>query len=299
MLDIKRRLGYYIKRITRYMLEVAEEAPQRYHYAETRQHDIQSEISRLKAEIRAETPDNPVLSGYKVFSQVDEDGIINALIGRLPPERLSRTAIEIGCGNGLENNTHFLLLNGFHACWLDGAPENIAFIRRELGVSGDRKGRFMVRENFVTRDNIAGLIREFCEFLGTSEPDIFSLDIDGNDLYVLEAALSAFSPKIICVEYNSKFPPPSSQSIKYNPTHQWQNDDYHGASLQAFCDLLSGYVLICCNISGANAFFVKTEFSALFPSYPPSALFQPFRSQLRLLSSGHSPSLKWLRDALE
>jgi hypothetical protein len=299
MLKTKRQIAHYIKQLTRYMLEVAEEAPQRHHYIETLQHDIDDEISRIKAEIRAVMPDNPVLSGCKVFSQVDEDGIIHALIDRLPPEQLSRTAIEIGCGNGLENNTHFLLLNGFRVCWLDGAPENIAFIRRELGISEDRKARLMVRENFVTRENIAGLIREFCEFLGTSEPDVFSLDIDGNDLHILEKALAEFSPKIICVEYNSKFPPPTNLSIKYNSEHQWKNDDYHGASLQAFCDFLSGYFLVCCNISGANAFFIKNEFRTLFSIYPPSALFRPFRSHLRLLSSGHPPSLKWLRDALQ
>ena len=42
----------------------------------------------------------------------------------------------------------------------------------------------------------------------------------------------------------------------------------------------------------------KIDFSDFYPGYPPSALFQPFRSHLRLLSSGHPPSLKWARDAL-
>jgi hypothetical protein len=263
------------------------------------QRDILAEIARLKAEIQATMPDNPVLSGYKVFSQVDEDGIIRALLGRLPGCTLSRTAIEVGCGNGLENNTHLLLLEGFRVCWLDGAPENIAFIRRELGLSDERKGRLMVTESFVTLDNIANILGRFCEFLGTSEPDFFSLDIDGNDLHVLTRALGMLRPKIVCVEYNSKFPPPLKLTIRYDAQHQWTGDDYHGASLQAFSELLAGYFLACCNISGANAFFVRNEFRALYPDYPVADLFQPLRTHLRFLTSGHPPSLKWARNALD
>lgn len=76
MVTIKRKTAYFIRQIARYMLEAAEEAPKRYHYIEKLQYNIHNEIGRLKAEIRALTPDNPVLAGYKVFSQVDEDGII-------------------------------------------------------------------------------------------------------------------------------------------------------------------------------------------------------------------------------
>ena len=157
----------------------------------------------------------------------------------------------------------------------------------------------MVTESFVTCENIADLIDRFCTFVGTSEPDFFSLDIDGNDLYVLRRAMEKFNPKIVCVEYNAKFPPPLKLSMQYNPRHQWSGDDYHGASLQAFCDLLSDYELVTCNILGSNAFFVKKEYRALYPTYAVSALYQPLRLHLRLLAAGHPPSLKWARDALD
>ena len=296
---LKHRALYYVRQIARQVLSVSEEAPARHLYREARQHDIQAEMARLKAEIRAAMPENPVLAGFKVFSQVDEDGILQVLLGRLPPERLSRTAIEIGCADGLENNTHFLLLNGFRACWVDGSPERIAFLRRELRMSGEEKGRLLAVESFVTLDNIASLIERACAFLGVSDPDVFSLDIDGNDLHVLAEAIGLFRPKIVCVEYNGKFPPPTKLTIRYNAAHEWTGDDYHGASLQAFCDLLTDYVLVCCNISGANAFFVRRDFAGAFPTYAAGVLFQPPRSHLRLLTTGHPPSLNWLRDSLE
>ena len=253
-------------------------------YNETLQHNIRDEIACLKAEIRATMPDNPVLAGYKVYSQVDEDGIIRALLNHLPEATQSRTAIEIGCGNGLENNTHLLLIEGFRVCWLDGAPGNIDFIKRELGLSGKCKDRLMVAESNVTRENISLTLHRFCEFLATSEPDLFSLDIDGNDLHVRSRALEMIRPKIIFVEYNGKFPPPLSVTIRYDAQHQWNGDDYQGASLQAFSELLTGYFLACCNIAGANAFFVRNEFRALFPDYPVAALFQPLRTHLRTLN---------------
>ena len=37
---------------------------------------IDQEIRALKADLLARTPQNPALHGFKVYSQVDEDGII-------------------------------------------------------------------------------------------------------------------------------------------------------------------------------------------------------------------------------
>jgi len=47
--------------------------------------------------------------GFKVFSQFDEDGIIQYLINTLPIA--NRTFIEFGVENYEESNTRFLLLN--------------------------------------------------------------------------------------------------------------------------------------------------------------------------------------------
>src|SRR6202140_4386276 len=47
--------------------------------------------------------------GFKVFSQWDEDGIIQYLINKIPIE--NRTFIEFGGENYEESTTRFLLLN--------------------------------------------------------------------------------------------------------------------------------------------------------------------------------------------
>jgi hypothetical protein len=251
------------------------------------------EIARVRSEIRRDMPDNLLLKGFKVYSQTDEDGIIEAIFDRIGG---GKTFVEIGSGNGTENNTHALLLKGWRGVWVDGRADRIAYVRAEVGPSRD----LLAEQAFVTRENVPVLLEDWLGRLGTREIDFFSLDIDGNDLHVLRAALGVFRPSVICVEYNAKFPPPMEVCIEYDPRHVWSGDDYHGASLSAFVSALApmDYTLVTCSISGANAFFVANSLASRFTLYEPARLFQPSRFHLCTFESGHTPSLKFLRDAL-
>ena len=68
-----------------------------------------------------------VRHGAKCFSQGDEDGIIAEIFRRIGPRH--RTFVEFGAGNGLENNTAHLLLQGWRGAWIDGDPANVEIIR--------------------------------------------------------------------------------------------------------------------------------------------------------------------------
>jgi hypothetical protein len=68
--------------------------------------ELSREFERLRAELRETMPDNPAAHGFKVYSQADEDGIIEQICLRLDKRRGS--FIEIGCGDGRENNSHYL-----------------------------------------------------------------------------------------------------------------------------------------------------------------------------------------------
>src|SRR6516162_547559 len=262
------------------------------------QYQLREEIYFLKRMIAQECPDNPILSGFKVYSQVDEDGIIQELFRRVSSEKLDRTLIEIGCGDGRENNTHYLMLQGYRGFWVDGFDRNIAYLNTGLGLKDGTSSRLKIVQRFIDSENICDTIAEACRFIGSCEPDILSLDIDGNDLWILKKALTVCRPKFLCVEYNAKFPPPLALTIEYNAKHQWMGDDYQGASLQMFCNHLSDYTLVTCNISGSNAFLVRYDLRRHFTLHPIEKLYQPSRSNLRFLSAGHPPSLKWLKDSL-
>ena len=242
-----------------------------------------AEIRAVTEEIRRLTPDNPALAGFKGYSQADEDGIIEEIFRRIGG---GRTFMEIGIGDGTENNTHYLLLKGWSGTWVDGNPDSIASIRAALPGNPQR---LEIVEQFVDADNIAGLARDV---------DFLSLDIDGNDLHVLRRYLAAASPKVVCVEYNARFPPPLVIAVAYNSSHRYAEDDYQGASLQAFVDLMAGYRLVACTVSGVNAFFVRNDLAGKFTEYPAAQLFQPYRYHLFYPRGGQEPTLKFLADAL-
>jgi hypothetical protein len=254
--------------------------------------ELAKELIRLQKEVLASMPENPAAHGFKVYSQADEDGILEEITRRLNINR--GNLVEIGCGDGRENNSHYLLLKGWRGIWVDGAAENIAAIRAALPLHG----RLQVVEQLVTRDNVAA-IPAAAGMPARGELDLFSVDVDGNDLAIAEAAIAAWSPKIVVGEYNAKFPYPMQQEVQYNPHHRWARDDYHGASLAAWVGRLKpSYRLVACNLAGTNAFLVRQDLVQGFAAYAPERLYQPARFHLTALRSGHAPSLAFLRASL-
>lgn len=241
-------------------------------------------------------PDNPAAYGFKVYSQSDEDGVIETICNRL--QLRYGTFVEIGCGNGKENNTHYLILKGWRGLWIDSNPSNVAVIHASLP---DAPQVLRVSECLVTTENVADLLRDELATLDAPRTvDLLSVDIDGNDLPIVLALAEAISPTVLVVEYNAKFPYPFAQSIEYDPGHVWKIDDYHGASLGAWVQALEGrYRLICCNLAGTNAFFVRNEMAGQFTPRQPAELYQPARFYLTALRAGHSPSLSFLAKHLK
>lgn len=257
---------------------------------------LQQEIARLKAEIRSETPENIVLEGYKIYSQVDEDGIIDSIFNRIGSG--GKTFIEIGCGDGSENNTHALLLKGWKGVWVDGNKANIEKITKHLPAGNSL---LVLINQMITMENVVQVLQQnIGDVKDDISVDLLSVDIDGNDFYVLEAILGSGKPRVVCVEYNAKFPYPMEVKVEYSPLRGWEGDDYQGASLACFTKLLGryGYTLITCNLSGTNAFFVNDQESDKFKLYGPEQLYRPPRYDLIELKSGHPASRKFLRDLL-
>jgi len=199
--------------------------------------------------------------GLKCFSQSDEDGITLEIVKRLNLQ--SGVYVEFGVGDGLECNTLILAALGWKGFWVGG---------QELAFNYSKSTKFNYLKEWITLENISSLTRGGLELIGATEIDLISLDLDGNDLYLVEELLKVgHRPKLFIVEYNGKFPPPVRFSIKYDAAHQWSTDDYFGASLQSFVDCFATYQykLVCCNShTGTNAFFVRQEFMGLFKEVP-------------------------------
>src|SRR5580693_6196543 len=202
--------------------------------------------------------------GYRVYSQSDEDGILHEILRRIGSG--SRTFVEIGAGDGLENNTLFLLAQGWRGLWIEASARKVAAARKKLGRLVT-EGRLRVEKHFVTASNIDEKIRRLAP---APEVDLLSVDIDGNDYHVLRA-IRSIEPRVIVAEYNAKFPPDVSWVMEYNEAHRWDESDYFGSSLKALETLLAerGYSLVGCNLLGCNAFFVRSNLAADPPFCSP------------------------------
>ena len=267
---------------------------------ELKQVALDRELARLRELVAREMPDNPALAGWAAFSQCDEDGIVRECLARIGrTTALGRSFVEVGSADGLENNTHMLLLDGWRGVWIEGDEAKVRRVREALGTRASPALWPMCA--FVSADTARAIALRCRRFAGEPSIDFLSLDIDGNDAHVLAPFVEALDPKLVCVEYNAKFPPPTRLTMRYDARHAWSGDDYYGASLQSWVDLLAAheYALVCCNLSGANAFFVKRSLLAGFTERPPARLYQPARHWLVEGVKGHAPSLRWARQRIE
>jgi len=73
-------------------------------------HVTNAACANIYASERAGDPKRLLGYGAKVYSQCDEDGIIREVFRRIGTN--SKRFVEIGCGDGTENNTLALLLEG-------------------------------------------------------------------------------------------------------------------------------------------------------------------------------------------
>lgn len=206
---------------------------------------------------------NPLAKfGKRYFSQADEDGILLEIIRRIGLNR--GVCVEVGAGNGLENNTLNLLVRGWPSVWIDGG--GLAFDP----MCNPRMLSF--QQCFVTLDNIVHTVSQGLRELGQSVIEILSIDVDGNDGYFADALLSSgLSPSVIIIETNEIVPPPIRFAQPYLSSYVWDRTKNSGWSLQSLADLLSryGYRCVACNLqTGVNAFFVRDEHLASFQDVP-------------------------------
>jgi hypothetical protein len=193
---------------------------------------------------------------FKVFSQWGEDGILQHLTKAI--EMRHKTFIEFGVESFMEANCRFLLMkDNWSGYVIDASPSNISILKNSYFYW---KHQIDAVDAFITKDNINDLLAKSCfdEDLG-----ILSIDIDGNDYFILEA-INAVRPRILICEYNAIFGA-RKISVPYEAnlsrTRKHHSNLYFGASLSAIVHLAhkKGYSLVGTNSNGCNAFFVRND----------------------------------------
>jgi len=229
----------------------------------------------LKRDPRYSDPRRLLGSAAQVCSQNGEDGMIGEIFRRIG----TRDCIfaEVGVEDGHENNTAFLLAQGWSGFWFDGDDRFASTLQSRTDLGGGRiKGlvAFLTRENIGDAFSKVGVPEEF---------DLLSLDVDQNTYYLWEG-LSRFRPRVVVVEYNASIPPDIDWKVRYDPTGIWDRTNNFGASLKAY-ELMGsrlGYCLVGCDFTGVNAFFVRSDLAGdLFASpFTAANHYEPPRYQL-------------------
>lgn len=213
--------------------------------------------------------------GFKVYSQSDEDGIIERIFSLIGTT--DKRFVEFGCEGGLENNTHYLLEQGWRGLWMEGNPDYAPGVREAFSTQ-IASGQVQFRETFVTPANINTILEE-SGFTG--EIDFLSIDIDSNDHHVF-AAIQAISPRLVCLEHNHTYRPGVAWEMPYDAEFRWDPTSGiapYGASITSMAALAArkGYVLVGCGLYSANGFYVRADLVAdhFTGPFTPERLFNP------------------------
>lgn len=176
------------------------------------------------------------------FSESGEDGICELIFNHIG-ER-SKFYVEFGAWDGLHlsNTAYFRTKKNWSGLLLDGGFED---------------EKINLRKHFLTADNINNI---FAQYNTPEVFDLLSVDIDGNDYWLLSEILLKYSPRVMVLETNQLISPKIAASVEYNPSIYWDvNDRYFGASAKAWDDLgkKHGYTMV--GMHDQNVFLVRSD----------------------------------------
>jgi len=179
----------------------------------------------------------------KMYAQFGEEAIFDYIFNNIGKN--NKFIVDFGAGtlNSGLSNSRYLIESGWNGLLMDGNPE---------------EENDIIKKEFITAENIVSLLSKYNVPEGF---DLLSIDIDGNDFWVLKEILkSKYSPRVIINEFNGCLQEHLLQVMKYNPNHSWDNNDYYGASFQAFKTLLNqaGYTLVH-QVATTNMIFIKSD----------------------------------------
>ena len=149
------------------------------------------------------------LAGHaqNVTSQFGENGILDAIFGRIGTT--NRWCVDVGAADGiLFSNVRPLIERGWNAVLFEAdesrfrqlSANNQGFIEFPKDGQIVRLGNYRVNTQGVTR-----LDALLARFEVPKEFDLLSIDVDGQDWYILNSMLE-FTPRVVVIEYDPNVP---------------------------------------------------------------------------------------------
>ncbi len=202
----------------------------------------------------------------KIFSQNGEDGIIDYILEVLNIN--DPKFIEIGVENYIEANTRLLYYIRNSQGLIVDQSIDINKLTKNLDLW---KGRIKVLKRSVSPKNINNIIN-YEQF--NKNLDLFSIDIDGLDFWVIKELPVNFA-KICIAEYNPLFG--SEIEITVPNIENFDRTNYHysnlcwGVSLKGLISIMKkkNFTFLGTNNLKNNAFFINKHFEKLFKQVIP------------------------------
>lgn len=185
-----------------------------------------------------------------VKSQFGEDGVILEIFNRIGHG--SKFCVEFGAWDGeyLSNSYNLFFNLGWHAMLIESDAERCVLMEQKF-----KHDNNIILNRFVKATGPDSLDQIIKQQNITERIDLLSIDIDGDDYYILEG-LKDIKPRVIVIEYNPTIPP--GFELKQSP------GQYFGSSCSTILKLgqEKGYELA--HVTETNVFLVDaTEFHKL------------------------------------
>lgn len=195
---------------------------------------------------------------YKIFSQNGEDGIIDYLLTQLGIEKPK--FLEIGVGDYSEANTRFIYEKSSAIGTIIDCERDLENkVKKNLDIW---RGEISIIEKVVSSDNILEILNKNDSLF---KLDLFSLDIDGVDYWILKKLPKDFS-KIAIIEFNPLFG--KDIEVTVPNINNFDRNKYHysnlcfGMSIKAAINIMKekNFYFVGTNLLRNNAFFISNRF---------------------------------------
>jgi hypothetical protein len=205
----------------------------------------------------------PLHSRQLYSSQAGQDGVLKFIFDNIG--RTNKYFVEFGFNvptysAGCGANTGYLYkCEGWTGTLFDTDNEN-----PEICLYRER----------ITAENIVEIFKKYNV---PKDVDYVSIDIDSIDLWVFKSLISSgeYTPRVISVEFNTRFDIGEFYSVLNDPTVCWRDNDWvHGASLSALHQVGAayGYTLVACEFT-LDAFFIRSD---LVDEIPDIKIFRKY-----------------------
>ena len=228
------------------------------------------------------------------FSQGGEDGFVLLLCRLLN----IKNGIEFGTEDWKQSNLRLATkIYNLKTGLIDGSIKNIYKIKR----SNDYYfNNIYAISSWITEKNILPTIQGLMLKMKIDYLDLISIDIDGNDFYVLKKVIP-LKPKVIIIEVNDIYCSEMKASTPYKKDFFRYNFHYSGTIYGASYNLIKGYLeenkykLFAQVTSGNNLFFVDEDYWEKVEEFSSCELraFKKFSYRESLDKNGKKNYLDW------